>query len=504
MALADYFHRSAVALAQVLSGFDEDAIRSKLEEKTVGIAFSSDSVTKPEGRATVELAVRLLARLYPRLVLVGGDIDFLEHARSLARLINPSIDISDGDADILVAVGSTEMTAPLMIFVGSNGWDAHVSTAGPKELGETNNPFGAGAAACFGAANVFRAVFHGEHAQFDEELTLSTLDMTTDATSDNVAIDDVDLGPSNVLIGVGAIGNAAVWALGRSPLKGTVHLVDNQTLELSNMQRYVLPVRDNENRAKVELAAAAFHGGLVPIAHPLDWATFAATEGYQWQRVIVALDSARHRRAVQASLPRWIANAWTQPGDLGVSTHSWTEGACLSCLYLPAGELPNEDKLIATALGIARPERELQIRNLLHAGASPPREMLEEIAGKLEVPLDALLPFEERPLRELYVVGICGGVVLPLSRIGTPTQDVHIPIAHQSALAGVLLAGRLVAHAIQRVPTGAQVSRINVLEPLPQLMGSLTQPIAKDPRGLCICQDRVYADAYALKYSTEN
>src|SRR6266403_734495 len=61
-------------------------------------------------------------------------------------------------------------------------------------------------------------------------------------------------------------------------------------------------------------------------------AEFVRTAGYDWPHVLVALDTAADRRSVQASLPKWIANSWTQPGDLGLSVHGQFDGpgACLS------------------------------------------------------------------------------------------------------------------------------------------------------------------------------
>jgi hypothetical protein len=84
-----------------------------------------------------------------------------------------------------------------------------------------------------------------------------------------------------------------------------------------------------------------------------------------------------------------------------------------------------------------------------------------------------------------------------LNRIGRPNQDVHVPIAHQSALAGVLLGARLVARAIGQVPDTTEVTRIDVLRPL---AAYLTQPMQKDARGICICQDKVYQDTWRAKY----
>jgi hypothetical protein len=178
--------------------------------------------------------------------------------------------------------------------------------------------------------------------------------------------------------------------------------------------------------------------------------------------------------------------------------HPWDEaGACLNCLYLPAGEVPSEDKLVASALGLAGPNEELLIRQLLWANAPPPVDMLERVANSLGIPRDLLDPYASRPLRELYVEGVCGGAVLPLSRAGVPAQEIHVPLAHQSALAGVLLAGRLIAEAIGLGAKSTAVTRVDVLRPISDY---LTQPAQKDLRGICICQDEIYREAYDLKY----
>ena len=72
-----------------------------------------------------------------------------------------------------------------------------------------------------------------------------------------------------------------------------------------------------------------------------------------------------------------------------------------------------------------------------------------------------------------------------------------MPIAHQSALAGVLHAGRLVPERLGVVAEQTSVARINVMRPLGE---DLAQPRQKDPRGICICQDPVYRAAYEAKW----
>jgi hypothetical protein len=346
------------------------------------------------------------------------------------------------------------------------------------------------------AGEIFRQVF-GLAGQLETIETFSTLDLEARPTSNTVNIDDADVGTA-VLVGVGAIGHAAVWALSRSPLRGDILLVDHQNTELSNLQRYVLALRKDDNVSKVKLAERFFAGNLRALPHEGTWADFVAKNGHKWIQVLVALDSAQDRRNVQATLPYWIANAWTQPGDLGVSVHPWSEdGACLACLYLPKTELPGEDRIIGAALGLTSDLELLQIRRLLHANAPLPPEMFPQVGVHLGIDPGELSSFKDRPLRTLYTEGICGGALLPLSRIGKPTQDVHVPIAHQSALAGILLASRLAARAAGSQMNDTAVTRIDVLRPLGQYM---TQPIGKDARGICICQDSVFCDVFAKKY----
>jgi hypothetical protein len=498
VALADYFHRSAVAAAQVLGGYDEEGLRGRLGETSVGV-FVSNEADCPEGRALVDLTIRLLARLYPTLALeAGGSID-VDALADLARSINPAIDTVSRGADAAIAIGGERTSmAPLVMYAGSDAWNSRLSSTTPQRLGTSENPFGAGAAACLACANLFRAVFRPMEPYLDDELGFSTLELRAQPSSDEAVILDVDLGESVVLVGLGAIGNAAAWALSHCPVRGAIRLVDGQSVDLGNLQRYVLATRDDEHRAKVSLAADCFGGDLHAVPQECEWAQYVSQEGGAWERVLVALDSAASRRSVQATLPRWIANSWTQPGDLGVSVHPALEcGACLSCLYLPAGQLPSEDELIASALGVPHETRGLQIRQVLHANAPAPRDLLEEAATSLEIPFDSMLRFEDRPLRELYVEGICGGALLPMDRIGVPDRALHVPLAHQSALAGVLLASRLLADTIGRGPKETAVTRLDILRKLPEYP---TQPAQKDPRGICICQDSVYRAAYEAKY----
>lgn len=495
MALADYYLRAAVAASQVLAGYDEKRIRERLETVQVGIAVGTDAVKKPEGHLILDLSIRILARLYPSLAVRSGDAssEVADRAIELARRVNPNIEIASTPT-IEVAIGTDLPPAENCprIFVGSKGWTGTVGTQAPYAIGRSENPFGPGIAACLAAANVFRHTFLGKNARLDKHSTLSAI--TGNSVRRIPATPKGELGDV-VLVGAGAIGNGAAWAFSNLKMIGTLHIVDHEAVDLGNLQRYVLAERSNENASKVEVLKGHFHSSIEVNPHPLRFERFIASNGSNWESMLLALDSAKDRRAAQASLPKWIANAWTQPGDLGVSVHDFRRGACVACLYLPDRALQNEDELIATALNI--PERLTEIRTLLFTGNGVSRELLDAIAVARQISVDNLLPFEGRSVRSLYVDGFCGGAVVPLGGLGTPRQDVHVPLAHQSALAGILLSAASVQHALIPVMHGTTVTRVDLMRSLGQFV---SQPAAKDPRHICICQDGDYQTAYSNKY----
>lgn len=499
MAFADYFARGAVAAAQAIAGFEEEAFKDALAGTTVGVALGQEVADCGEGRFAADLAVRLLARLYPTLALIAapGMNEVAAELASIALAINPAVEIvDDPKAQVGIVIGNAPVAFETPIFIGSDRWLASLSTRLPQTIGSSDNPFGAGAAACFACANVFRFLFVGGTEQLDKDIVYSTYmgDIS------NPAQEQPELGgevpAETALVGCGAIGNAAAWALAQSPLSGKLHLIDPESIELSNLQRYVLVERHHVDEVKVDVLKAFFTGSLTAVPHPLPWAKFTEQVDYSTRHALVALDSAADRRTVQASLPEWIVNAWTQPGDLGVSVHGRFSdvGACLSCLYLPVVKQKSEDELVSEAFGI--PEHQQQVRQLLYHGQPLPTELMDLVAKRLDIPRQALAPFEGQPIRDLYVNGLCGGAVLPLDRVGTPHREVHVPLAHQSALAGVQLAALFVRQLREQPDTPTNVLRIDVLQRLGQ---SLCQSARKSDRR-CLCADDDFVRRYEEKW----
>ncbi len=508
MALAPYFEKAALAASHILQNFDLTTFSKMLEQHVVGVFLDDSAVVSPEGRMALDLAINLLARLYPRLSIVPSGNKAAAHACHLTRLakeINPNIEFESNisDVSVFLVVGATSVSASIpAVYIGSLGWIVKVSSHEPVGSGMSQNPFGAGAAACFGAANVFRRIFGTSlpYGMPDDAFTLSLVNYETKVNNTlNPDLISVDLGETH-LVGLGAIGNGAIWALSHIPiLSGVLHLVDNELIELTNVQRYVLSTVASEGKVKVGLAADQFdETRLHVVPHPQRWGEYLrCRNNWDLQKVMVALDSAQDRTDVQASLPRWIVNAWTQPGDLGVSRHDFiSDQACLMCLYLPEPNQKSEDELIAEAIGL--PEAKLEVRELLYLGKPVGSEFVQRIANAAGIPVEPLLLYSDQPLRSFYSKAVCGGIILGLGGDFQKASRAEVPMAFQSALAGIMLAAELVVYASGLRKTDLPTTtRIDLLRPLGNY---LSVPAKKELSKRCICQDPVYRSVYQEKY----
>jgi len=508
MALANFFDKSALAASQILTGYDRTAFEERLLTSPIEIAFDQNAVESNEGKNTLELSVRLLSRFYPEIILTALDTPakrLLGPMGDIARSINPSIGLEATSPVATIAVGITPIERPRKVyFIGSDGWISHFSPHRPSGSANSSNPFGAGAAACFGAANVFRHVFSDQlkSAQDDSAFSLSLIDFEKQTTVNNTSPEDlgeqlIDLGQT-VVVGLGAIGNGFVWALSKTPLiQGNIDLIDPEPIDLSNLQRYVLTAQGDVDVYKTEFAKKWLTSSRLNVtSHTGDWNSYLTSRGnWELETVVAAVDSAQARISLQGSLPKHILNAWTQASDLGISRHfNFLEDACLACIYPPRPGAKSESILISESFGLS--EHEMLIREMLYNNSPLGQEWVEKIAEAKSVPAELLEPYIGKPIRDFYHTVFCGGVLLGQE----PNRQVETPMTFQSALAGILLAAELIIfkgkfrqHPIETT------TRIDLLRPLAQY---LNDPIKKPTNGRCICQDEDFRERYSEKHAS--
>lgn len=486
MALAPFFERVYGALGGHLA-ISRESLTTALGNVTVGIRCGTNPSKNDIWIA--ELSTNLLARLYPRIA-ISGPKQYCSALRDLALKINPDIEfVKNAPGSTTICIGSASADGAL--FPSASGWVAHVDHTPSQRIGPPN-PYAAGAAAALACAELFRRIFLKSEGERDFSLSLLNFDKKTGA--------DLELADENVgevlFVGVGAVGNAALWALSRdTSVQGTLWLVDDEDVALSNLQRYVLATHKDVGRSKVLLGQQIFRKAVLkvePSQQTLD--DFTKEQGpIDIPALVVSVDNVDGRRSAQALLPRLVVNGWTGDQALGASWHVLSrDAACLACLYHPHRQGSSAIEQAAKALGLSHDRTAL-----LWVTRQPlSDEDIHIAATTLGVEESVLTPWIGKSLGDLYTDVVCGAVPLDITGVG---KIETVPLAHQSALAGILMAAELLKRTQPKLAALSQpeplVSCDDVLRPPPPIWG---KPRARENG--CICGDLDYQKVYAQKW----
>jgi hypothetical protein len=207
----------------------------------------------------------------------------------------------------------------------------------------------------------------------------------------------------------------------------------------------------------------------------------------------ISLDNVLGRRTAQALLPQLVVNGWTGEASLGASWHVFDNGqACLACLYHPHGLGLSAIQQAATAFGLS----ELRAADLWLRREPLSEDERREAAKKLGVQPNALTAWKHKPLAELYTDVVCGAVAIDLPGV----QNVEVvPLAHQSVLAGAMMAAELLKRTQPKLAALAQREPLAMWDDV--LHKSPSKFSRPRPREIgCICGDAIYQDVYQGKW----
>ncbi|MCW3033120.1 MAG: hypothetical protein JWM60_1465 [Solirubrobacterales bacterium] len=518
MSLPPFLSRVHNAAGPLLGGIAESALAEVLRETTLTLEIDDREAADRGHRASFLFAVNLGARLYPRLSIAAPP-ELATAAAELARAINAGCELGAATGRTLTLTWCGGEPTADRVTVAADAWNVRVDhgepSAGPAE------PPAAMAAAALGIGALFRSLFapHVAHPRTAAEpfaLNLVTLGPPAE-TPETPA--QVELGVVH-LAGCGAVGQSAAAVLAQLPVRGTLVAVDHDPLDEGNLQRYLLALAADVGAAKPALIARAFEDHeleVVPV--PTRWGEDEHTAPGR-ETVLSALDSKQGRIELQAGLPRELFNAWTQPVDVGVSRHQrFGEDPCLACLAWPRHARPNETKLIADALGehelrvgiyamlgvpVGAPLPADQIKGSLRldvpsdAGAWAERSLLDDLVAHRGLPGEPFAAFKGVGIRALYRDVVCAGMLI--EHVGARDPEVSVPLAHQSALAGVLLATWLFVDrvpALRELRPAAAQARYNVLRG----GGEQIWPRERGRQARCLCSDPDFRDAYAARWT---
>jgi hypothetical protein len=521
VSLAKFFSRINDAISPLLTGATD--LQAFLSEKVVCLEAPQDLEAHPVHLAGFILATNLCARLYPHLRILGPD-RVVQGCKSLALQINPlcDVDTTPGPAHGALA-WAVRSQLDSVVIVAPARWEVLLDLPESSEI-QPSNILVSLAAASIGVGEVFRSVFaefltNGRLESSPGKFNLLTLN---DSPAELPPLpSQIEIGRVH-LAGAGAIGQAAIYTLARISATGTLIVVDPEQITLSNLQRYILTHDSDVDASKCSLAERALRGSAIEVVcRELSWSYGDLVNVGPPEVVCTAVDTEATRIGIQAGLPRRIYNAWTQPADLGWSRHEdFGTTACLACLYWPTRARPHEHELIAKAIR----QSELRVLAYLTAGIPvdyplpaeripqipdlplPPegttwteRSLLDDIAASLKIGLEDRALWQGKQLRDLYREGICGGAIVR-SGVGEASQEMAVPLAHQSALAGIMLAADLlIANCPELIPFRATTTegRVSVLTGLPQIMSRPRQRSQS-----CLCSDPDFLNCYRSKWKS--
>ena len=509
MALAPYFSKDALAFTQVLNKATNEDFESILSTHIVEIAFDN-SIKDGEGSVSLDLAIRLLSRLYPKIKisdLTNENQEIVDKLTEKALAINSRIEITQETPTISLVIGFTPLenrNSRKIIYVGSDYWIAKLSSEHPVGSGSSNLPFAAGSSVCIGVSNVFRFVFKEliDDCEFDIDVNLSLINLTQTDEFERIDIDQIDI-DGTILVGFGAIGNGFVWALSNTPnINGKFTLIDPENIEPSNLQRYCLVEEKHIETLKVQIAENLFQDTEIEL-NPFegDWTKYLnSNENWNNELVCIGVDSAKDRIAIQSSLPKSILNAYTESNLIGITRHSnFLESACLSCGFIPEHEIKSHSLTVAENLKI--PSEETSIRELLYLNMSVDRKFLELVAEANSVEIDELLQYEGENINNFYSTVVCGGYLLSMSTSNGEAVDIEAPLAFQSALAGILLASELIISKLELRSTGFKNhTQLHPLYPIKKDINPNNHTMENDKTGRCICNDEDFKKVYVNKW----
>lgn len=501
-----WFVDRTVRLLQELVGQEEKKARESLLKANVGLTAAKSSLASTQGRMLAALTVNLLARTFAQVRVLpplagrlldrlGADFEklwgFPLDAIGAGRIVEAT------RCDLLLAIGEADNPRAYswVVTIGSSGWICEYEHGpGPLVVNDPPNPVGAAVSASMGVAQVFAKAVEPSVRQvrFRNAITgprclrWSALSYRRDDTNhplpSQISLDHV------VMVGMGGVGAAVETVLAwTSGLRGTITLVDPDRLEESNLNRFLPAPRTAAGQLKVEVARHHIESqqpNLKVLSAPITYQEFVRRIGRPRGTAVSTIDDEEVRAFIQTDLPRVVIDGATSGATIGVSRHTFLDGACLGCLHPRTEQLYSHELQMARLLGWSLGT---VIERLASDEPLSPHD-LRMLADRLGLGED--LQFREgKPLRVFWAEDVCGRLELPAEI--TPLSPSG-SAAFVSTMAGALVAGELLKDASGMMPLDNEF-RMQVFQ---GPTDAFPRKRPKDPKCRCFCSE----DAMRLAY----
>lgn len=281
-----------------------------------------------------------------------------------------------GEPDLPFVLGDGAAKGIDVLRVTGTDWSCAVGPAGeiPACRWDGDWPIGALLAAVAGAAEALRAALQRIATATGYQLSAEFncrpgQPVRLDLSNRAVPRGPLDLGRVDVVSG-GAITNATTYALLRVPeLSTDLRVVEPETIDLTNLNRYPLTRRSDVDRPKVKVLEG-YSGGSITISGKearFD-GSWRVLLGSLAPRVLVGADQIPVRWAVQQTAPAWLQVTGTSHFLAMASSHH-PDGPCVGCAH-PTDE--HGDDPIPTISFVSMWAGILQLLDLLEDAVGQP------------------------------------------------------------------------------------------------------------------------------------
>jgi hypothetical protein len=245
-----------------------------------------------------------------------------------------------GAADLSFVLGDSTIAERHALRVTGTDWSCAVGLADQilPHRWDGDWPVGALLAAVSAAPEALRAALqrtasatgHCLSAEFDSQPGST---VSINLSNRAVPRTPLDLGRVDVISG-GAITNATVYALLRVPeLSADLRVIEPETLDLTNLNRYPLSRRSDEKQPKVRVLEGYSRGSFKISGKQARFDdSWPSLLGSLAPRVLVGADQIPVRWAVQRAAPRWLQVSGTSHFFAMASSHH-PDGPCAGCAH---------------------------------------------------------------------------------------------------------------------------------------------------------------------------
>ena len=473
-------------------------------DPVITVELSREAACRGGNTAAFLLAVNLLSRTFEKIHAVFPlNTEAPQHPWNLKTVCDVVNELNDTvvgtinlgqpeSSTVVLSIGAkSSIQSERNVYVCGSHWCAALDCDLPTDTGE--GVFGYLYAASVGAAQVFLHVLDlmGERYRPMSPYCFSMLEQLKSNYQDDIP-KPISL-PETHLVGIGAVGSAAVYTLAHHPhIKGILHLIDNERVDESNLNRYVLMRKRDFANWKADVAATALQSTSIQTEpYRNDLANFTDEHGSDFDLLLSPVDSKEGRRGLARVLPRRVINAATGGTTVTISTHGFADGkACLHCLYMPNPTQRSPEDIMGTDMGLSTET----VQEMIRTNAPMKPEIVAQIEKHRGVRPGTWAQKVGLPIDSFYIKAVCGDGALSMQ-----TAAAIAPLSFISASAGILLAAELVKVGHPEL-TRHKLDNYLRIDTFQHPNPAFRQLRWQEPTRRCICWDRDYVQVYSQKY----